>query len=108
MIRETLDADCPNCQRLRQRNHSIAAAKDREMAEWQSEAMRYRHYFAEARKRVGHWLADWTSDPPAQEEGGWWRYTSENHRTEVAALVREIHEAREERDRLRLIVQELA
>lgn len=74
-------------ERLRKRSHEIATAKDREMASLQSQVDRYRHAFAQAREVIKDFRADWTTDPPSQEEDGFWRYTSEVTREAMGAVM---------------------
>lgn len=77
-------------QRLRARTHEIAAQKDREMAELRSKVERQDADYARAREAVKEVRADWTTDPPSQEEYGFWRYTSQNTRTALSLQAQQL------------------
>lgn len=77
-------------ERLRARTHEIAAAKDRKMSDLQSRVEQTDRAFAEARERVKDVKADWTTDPPSQEEGGFWRYTSYNTKMALGVMAKEV------------------
>jgi hypothetical protein len=63
---------------------------------------RYEAAFERARKTVHGMHADWTHDPPSQEDDGLWRYSSQNTRVALAFLAMRLTEVEAERDRWRL------
>lgn len=81
---------CPDCERLRQQNKEAAERRDREEAALHSRIAQQRNDIARARARMEHAAVDWTTDPPSQRPGGWWRYTSINNVSEVLAMIEEI------------------
>lgn len=90
------DAALVEIARLRRRTHEIAAAKDAEHAEAISGLARIRASIEEAREHVRLWEVGWTTHPPSQLPGGWWRYASHNNAMDVTALLIERTEARGE------------
>lgn len=76
--------------RLRQQNHDHAAARDAEMASLRSRVDCYENAYRAARERLEGLRPTWTDAEGAQKPGGWWNYTSLNHRDEAVALFLEV------------------
>lgn len=89
-------------QRLRKRTHELADRANQQSRGLISQVARYRGDFDRAREMVRHVKADWTADPPSQEELGFWRYSSQNTITCLAFMAKRIAELEAERDRMRL------
>lgn len=94
--------------RLRKRTHELASRAEQRTSILMSQVARYRGDYDRAREMVRHVKADWTTDPPSQEELGFWRYSSHNTIACVAFMAKRITELEAERDGWRLKTETMA
>ena len=96
--RKTVEAERD---RLRVRTHEIQEAADKRAAALQARVAAFDRAIDTAKGAAKSFKADWTADPPSQQEGGFWRYTSALTREVLIGFMGRTQEAEAERDRLR-------